>query len=680
MPALPKFLSLLGRDSQYKAEEVSIASNDSDNGAFITILGSVGAWVGSSTVQHMTGLSLTRPVLAIFGPVGFVGAFGIFQVGLKAAMNSAQLNAFGWSADQSPAKGVREALTVGVSEGDEINFGLDLDRQQVYISPLSSEKRTKGTRKVMQGKWDSSGSFSMEKNPDEGNAHITSIVGASGRTNNIYINSKSIVDTSTFHTNVSWLGRRKGCFVTCDDEDTLSWDLWTYFLVVVILCTVFVSSVIVTEIFMITGATSVSEIQVIMYGVTKLLTIVLLHLKFVLVALPRMPGKKCTARCVPARIRIYRQRCAQSGGENGTAFVYCERSYRIIQGIDHPSRENTNQDGKGKERHSYFYHGEKKGTDTKSVKSHQCIVQIVEVLAATCGLLFLFFYAWYVAWLTDNARQIKNSSYKLYIWSAIEYIFLAAKIALMATDLNWKGISHGQEVELELHIDGTPKHLHFTDQELRYGALVEASGKHVIKAHAQMHTFLQSKLCAVHLNKSDKLPSISCFHLYQPEFSKGTSVVVLANTERGVFRRLLVNPRGGDKHNHFAVRTKNGRLQLGVVEWEDDNIKLPERKSTKKGVVIEEIRAFSITAVEHLLATGKKVTAVAMRTEHSDLRDLKWHTFRRTTAEYTFGSRNKLYRMEGIEEAKLTRALLTNRGVYNQPLVDGHGMCEKKCI
>lgn len=101
--------------------------------AFVTIIGSVGAWIGSSTVQHLTGLTLTQPFLSWLGPISIVGSFGIYQAGLKAVMTPSQLRAFGWSADQTPARGVAEALTTGPTESDSIHFGFPVQRQQSHL-------------------------------------------------------------------------------------------------------------------------------------------------------------------------------------------------------------------------------------------------------------------------------------------------------------------------------------------------------------------------------------------------------------------------------------------------------------------------------------------------------------------------------------------------------------------
>ena len=649
------------RQSDYRALPVSLAGN----GSFVNILGSIGAWVGSSTVQHMIGLSLTRPVLAVLGPIGFVGAFGIFQVGLKAAMNSAQLSAFGWSADQSPARGPRESLTVGVSESDQMHFGLNMDRQQVHIRSTSDVG------------WDVR---KVKGQP----AQRFSIVGANGRMKNTYVNSKFRFDTAIYHSNMTWLGRRKGCFVTCKDELAVRKQLIWYFLLVIFVGSMLVSSAIVAEIFMITGAVLVSDTQVAAYGATKLISLLLLHLKFFLASYPKMPGDACKdGKCIPARIRIYRQKRTTSGGENGTAFVYCERSYRVVQGIDHPSLASVNVLGS-----SYFIYGaEEKGEAGYYLKTRVISVKLIEWAAATFGLLFLFFYAWYVSWLVDNARSLENSSYKLYLWSAIEYILLGGKIILLATRSDNITIVHGKDINVKLCISKSTAHIGFTDDELLHGALVEASGKHIIKAHAQMAYQFQNKLCAIHLDRQSTWPSIGCLHVYQEKFGEGDDISIHVNTTEGVLVRKLRDPKGSQKASQFAIKRIGNALYLGIQGFpldELDHVRLSESHRTpaagenKPTDHEERIRTFSITLIEHQIATGKKVPAVAMHTELEELvaPKIDWFALNTKVAMHTIDE--ALYRMESIN-VPLMAALLTNRGVFGIINAEEHGMCPSEC-
>jgi hypothetical protein len=89
-------------------------------------------------VQHLTGLSLTQPI-SIFGPFGIIGSFGLYQTASKAVLPPAKLRSLGWSRDQTPARGITEALTTAATQDAIIHYGFPFDRQQVHLTSFPLE-------------------------------------------------------------------------------------------------------------------------------------------------------------------------------------------------------------------------------------------------------------------------------------------------------------------------------------------------------------------------------------------------------------------------------------------------------------------------------------------------------------------------------------------------------------
>lgn len=551
--------------------------------SFIGILGAFGGWIGSATVQHLTGLTLTQPIVSALGPMGLIGSFGIYQAGLKAVLSPARLRAFGWSRDQTPARGIAEALTTAATEHDRIHYGFEVDRQQAHLipdylpKPLESQEekyiRRSGGQWQGNKRWMSTGKeqATARANTCERTFKIRA-TGANANVTKIRIANNDEVGPGVYHANVTWLGRRRGVFVTCADKNTFNERLCLSFLITIYLSFILMTGMIIGEINLLGGGFGEARVpQVAIYCGAKALTVLVIHLRFLLTAKAFMPGKSCEAAadegdgrerqlhrrgdgfhtersCHPARLRIYKQKYAGVGtGFCATAYVYCERSYRVIQGYPHPALDGqvTKTTDKDQYVHSRFYtYGGRererpppppplpiqraflrrltqsftlRDFDFKPVGKK--IAKVLDFSLPVLSLVFLFSYAYYLSWLTMHACDGVNKNAKVLGWSALELFVLLIKMFLLAGPPilgdNTFPMTHGSPVCLVFQLgrdeekqctqDGcinvlrqAQQNLKVTDELLRAGALVDLDRSHLLLLCTQMKYDLRNIWTTVH--------------------------------------------------------------------------------------------------------------------------------------------------------------------------------------